>query len=359
MAVEKAEELANALAKKKPVEMVRVKGNEGLVSHSSTPSIGGAPKIHSSTPPSPSPHQTGKGKSHAQAPMTSKLADPGSFSIPCKIGELQIQNALCDLGAFASMIPLAMANELGFKDLKPTNLKLRFADGSTKLPLGLLEDVPIQVGEFLIPTDLVVIDVPQDDFTTLILGRPFLATGGARIDVRKGKLSFNIKGKTVEFCMPYALDEPMFDDVSSIERARESEIPTNSEKSVVETPIVKQAKVWKVKKSKETIEEPLKVAVNKEANHEHTPPFDHEKLTGNPKGKSKRSKKSKKRKTPTKLEWRVKQTPRQEWTEMLEIVEEMKSLLSIFATMLREKAKIEGTQRARGGSQGHRGGDPG
>ena len=88
-----------------------------------------------------------------------KLKDPGSFSIPCHIGALFIDKALCDLGASVSIIPLSACNRLNMGALKCSQITLQMADRSIKYPLGVLEDVPVRVGKFFIPVDFVVLDM--------------------------------------------------------------------------------------------------------------------------------------------------------------------------------------------------------
>ena len=57
--------------------------------------------------------------------------------------------------------------------------------------MGILEDVPIKGGDFYTPIDFVVLDMAEDSHTQIILGRPFLATAGCKIDVKEGNLTFN------------------------------------------------------------------------------------------------------------------------------------------------------------------------
>ncbi|KAG7599421.1 Retrotransposon gag domain [Arabidopsis suecica] len=120
-----------------------------------------------------------------------KLGDPGSFTLPCSLGSLAFSNCLCDLGAFKSLMPLSVAKRLGFSKYKPCNITLILADESIRFPHGLLEDLPIKIGNAEIPTDFIVLemDEPKDP---LILGRPFLATAGAVIDVKNGKIDLNL-----------------------------------------------------------------------------------------------------------------------------------------------------------------------
>ncbi|KAG7533173.1 Retrotransposon gag domain [Arabidopsis thaliana x Arabidopsis arenosa] len=120
-----------------------------------------------------------------------KLGDPGSFTLPCSLGTLAFSNCLCDLGAFKSLMPLSVAKRQGFSTYKPCNITLILADESIRFPHGLLEDLPIKIGNAEIPTDFIVLemDEPKDP---LILGRPFLATAGAVIDVKNGKIDLNL-----------------------------------------------------------------------------------------------------------------------------------------------------------------------
>ena len=121
-----------------------------------------------------------------QNKLPEKLKDPGSFSIPCALGNIQISKALCDLGASVSLIPLSICKKLQMGDPKPTSMSLQLADRSIKHPVGIIEDVPLKVGKLFIPVDFVVLDMEEDRQIPIILGRPFLATAGAIIDVKNG-----------------------------------------------------------------------------------------------------------------------------------------------------------------------------
>ncbi|XP_056688344.1 uncharacterized protein [Spinacia oleracea] len=134
-----------------------------------------------------------------QNKLPTKLKDPGSFSIPCAIGELFIDKALCDLGASVSVIPFSIFQRLNVGELKPTQVSLQLADRSVKLPLGKVEDVPMRIGKFFIPVDFVVLEMEEDPNVPIILGRPFLANAGAIIDVRGGRLSLSVGDEKIEF----------------------------------------------------------------------------------------------------------------------------------------------------------------
>ncbi|XP_074266941.1 uncharacterized protein LOC141590234 [Silene latifolia] len=144
--------------------------------------------------------------------LPQKLDDPGSFSIPCSIGGIYIQRALCDLEASVSLMPLSIFKRLQMMDQKPTRVSLQLADRSVKFPLGVVKDVPLAIGKLVIPCDFFVMDIPEDTQVPIILGRPCLATAGAMIDVRSGKLSLQVGEDKVEFELSKTMGGPSMSD---------------------------------------------------------------------------------------------------------------------------------------------------
>ena len=78
-------------------------------------------------------------------------------------------------------------------------MHLQLADSSVRYPEGIAEDVPVKVRDYFIPVDFVVLDMDIFKDTPLILGRPFLSTAGAQINVGAGEIRFNINGKEEMF----------------------------------------------------------------------------------------------------------------------------------------------------------------
>ncbi|XP_021751109.1 uncharacterized protein LOC110716789 [Chenopodium quinoa] len=109
-------------------------------------------------------------------------------------------------------------------ELLPTNISLQLADRSIKFPRGKVEDVPLRVGKFVIPVDFVVLDMDEDINIPIILGRPFLATSGALIDVKGAKISLKVGKEVLEFDLNKTMKYPcsnfdngmMVDTVDSI-----------------------------------------------------------------------------------------------------------------------------------------------
>ncbi|GKB08191.1 reverse transcriptase domain-containing protein [Tanacetum coccineum] len=114
--------------------------------------------------------------------LPSKEKDLGSFTIPCQVSNLRIDNALADLGASISLMPYTMYEKLGLGEPKPTRMSLELADRSIQYPRGIVENVLIKVEKFVLPIDFVILDMPENSRIPIILGRPFLATAQATID---------------------------------------------------------------------------------------------------------------------------------------------------------------------------------
>ena len=117
--------------------------------------------------------------------LVQKKEDPSAFTIPCTVRSLHFAKALCDLGASINIIPLSIYKKLGLGDPKPTAMRLLMADRTVKRPIGILHDVLVKVESFIFPGDFVILDCQVDFEVPIILGRPFLATGRALVDMEK------------------------------------------------------------------------------------------------------------------------------------------------------------------------------
>ncbi|GJW13992.1 reverse transcriptase domain-containing protein [Tanacetum coccineum] len=134
--------------------------------------------------------------------LPEKLEDPRKFLIPCGFSELEGCLALADLGASINLMPLSVWKKLMLPELIPTRMTLELTNWSVAYPVGIIEDVFVQVGKFTFPFDFVVADYDIDPRVPFILGRPFLRTARALVDVygeestlRVGdeKLTFNVE----------------------------------------------------------------------------------------------------------------------------------------------------------------------
>jgi hypothetical protein len=127
-----------------------------------------------------------------------KQKDPRFPTIPCSVGSFKFEKVLCDLGASVSVTPRDVFEKLCLP-LEPTGMCLELGENSIRYPLGIAEDVPMKVGHHFIPVDFVVLEMGEREKPPLILGRPFLKTVGATIDVVKREIMFDINGERSSF----------------------------------------------------------------------------------------------------------------------------------------------------------------
>nr|GEW38493.1 reverse transcriptase domain-containing protein [Tanacetum cinerariifolium] len=131
--------------------------------------------------------------------LPEKLGDPGKFLIPCDFPGMAECLALADLGASVNLMPFLVWKRLSLPDLTPTCMTLELADRSISRPVGVAEDVYVKVGSFHFLADFVVVDFDADPRVPLILGRSFLKTGRALIDVFEGELILRVGKEAITF----------------------------------------------------------------------------------------------------------------------------------------------------------------
>ncbi|GJY53958.1 reverse transcriptase domain-containing protein [Tanacetum coccineum] len=131
--------------------------------------------------------------------LLEKLGDPGKFLIPCNFPGMDVCHALADLGASINLMPLSFWKKLSLPELTPTRMTLELTDRSITHPKGPAEDIFVKVGNFHFPTDFVVVDFEADPRVPLILGRSFLRTSHALIDVYKGELVLRDGNEQITF----------------------------------------------------------------------------------------------------------------------------------------------------------------
>ena len=127
------------------------------------------------------------------------LKDPGSFTIPCAIGNAFFERALCDIGSSINLMTWSIFKKLKVGEARPTTVTLQLADRSLTHPRGIIEDVLVKVENFIFPDDFIILDMQEDKEVPIILGRLFLATGRAIIVVQKGELGLRFQEKEVTF----------------------------------------------------------------------------------------------------------------------------------------------------------------
>nr|GEZ09896.1 reverse transcriptase domain-containing protein [Tanacetum cinerariifolium] len=115
--------------------------------------------------------------------LPKKLGNPGKFLILCDFPGMAECLELADLGASINLMPFSMWKRLSLPDLTPMYMTLELADRLISHPVRVAEDVYVKVGSFQFPADFVVVGFDADPRVPLILGRSFLKTRRALIDV--------------------------------------------------------------------------------------------------------------------------------------------------------------------------------
>ncbi|GKA97260.1 reverse transcriptase domain-containing protein [Tanacetum coccineum] len=131
--------------------------------------------------------------------LPKKLGDPGRFLIPCEFSGINTCNALADLGASINLMPYSIWKDLSLPELTPTCMTLELADRSITEPIGIAKDVRLMVGKFQFLADFMVVDFEPDPRVPLILGRSFLKTSRALIDVYEGEITLRVGKEAITF----------------------------------------------------------------------------------------------------------------------------------------------------------------
>ena len=117
---------------------------------------------------------------------------------------------MLDLGASINVMPLSIYKTLSLGELKKDGCVIQLADKSNTYPLGLIEDVLVQVDKFVYPADFYVLDIPEsEDPSPILLGRPFMHTAKTKINVYTGVLNMDFDGEIIIFKLCDAIRYPL------------------------------------------------------------------------------------------------------------------------------------------------------
>jgi hypothetical protein len=122
-------------------------------------------------------------------------------------------NALCDLSASISVMPRKNYDMLGLPPLEKCYVDVHLSDIAKKKPLGRINDVIIMVNNNLVPVDFLVVDIECNASCPIILGRPFLRTVGAIIDMKEGTIRYQFPLKKGTEHFPRKRKELPFDSI--------------------------------------------------------------------------------------------------------------------------------------------------
>ncbi|CAN6691801.1 unnamed protein product [Malus baccata var. baccata] len=149
-----------------------------------------------------------------QRKLPHKCKDPGSFTIPCVIGNTQFEHAMLDLGASINVMPYSIYASMNFGELKNDGVIIQLADRSNAYPKGVLEDVLVQVNHLIFPADFYVLEMEDSAHSStlpILLGKPFMKTARTKIDVFMGMLTMEFDGDIIDFQISEAMRYPSDD----------------------------------------------------------------------------------------------------------------------------------------------------
>ncbi|GJX93879.1 reverse transcriptase domain-containing protein [Tanacetum coccineum] len=127
-----------------------------------------------------------------------QLEDPKNFLFVA-LQELDRTSALADSGASINLLPHSIYKQLGLGALTPTRMTLELANRSVTHPMGIAEDVVVRVDGFTFLADFVVVNFKPNPRVPIILGRPFLRTTKALIDLYEEKLTLRVGSDELVF----------------------------------------------------------------------------------------------------------------------------------------------------------------
>ncbi|KAM1027851.1 hypothetical protein ACFX2A_041560 [Malus domestica] len=146
-----------------------------------------------------------------QHKLPPKCKDPGSFTIPCVIGNTHFKSAMLDLGASINVMPYSIYASMNLGALKNDGVIIQLADRSNAYPKGVLEDVLVQVDHLIFPADFYVLEMDESDHAPslpILLGRPFMKTAQTKIDVAKGLVTMAFGGDMISFKISESIETP-------------------------------------------------------------------------------------------------------------------------------------------------------
>nr|GEV94582.1 reverse transcriptase domain-containing protein [Tanacetum cinerariifolium] len=134
-----------------------------------------------------------------------KLKDPRSFLIPCNFNKACSCNALANLDASINLMSYSLYTKLSLETIKPTKMSVILADRSFQYPVGIAENMLVEVGKFTFPVDFVILKMEEDNKVPLILGRAFLYTAYAVIRVKQKQLNLIVGTERMIFHIDFTM----------------------------------------------------------------------------------------------------------------------------------------------------------
>ncbi|GJR60599.1 reverse transcriptase domain-containing protein [Tanacetum coccineum] len=139
-----------------------------------------------------------------QNKVPAKLRDPKGFLIPCNFNKAFSYNALADLGASINLMLYSLYAKLSLETLKPTKMSVRLADRSFEYPVGIAENMLVEVGKFTYPADFVILEMEENSFSIDVIDEILEEDFDALLDEESVEVfmdDFSVFGSPFDHCL--------------------------------------------------------------------------------------------------------------------------------------------------------------
>nr|GEX36633.1 hypothetical protein [Tanacetum cinerariifolium] len=149
-------------------------------------------------PSIPFPHRLTKEKEEAQQRRLEEAS-------------IVTMNERC-LAVLLNKLPSKAKEPGSLEEPKPIRMSLELANRSIKYPRGIVENVLIKIDKFVLPIELIILDMWEDSRIPIIMERLFIATVRAMIDVFNRKITLRIGKEEVIFDVDQSIKRPPAED---------------------------------------------------------------------------------------------------------------------------------------------------
>lgn len=144
--------------------------------------------------------------------LSKKMGDPSSLTLPCQFRKLATSYVLADSGSIVNLMLYSFFKNLNLSELRPIRMTIHIENKTVTFPRGICEDLLVKVDKFVFHVDFTVLDMEEDRQVPLILGRPYLNTACAIVDIRETKLTLRVGEYSVTFGVDRAMKHSRFSD---------------------------------------------------------------------------------------------------------------------------------------------------
>ncbi|XP_023758745.1 uncharacterized protein LOC111907178 [Lactuca sativa] len=136
----------------------------------------------------------------------------GSLTLPSQFGNLSTIHALSDLGASVNLKPYSFFKKLDLPEPRPIRMEIHLANKTMTFPRGICEHLLVRVDIFVFPAEFIILDMEADPQVPIILGKPFLNTTSAILNMQDSKLNLRVGDESVTFGFDQAMNHARYSD---------------------------------------------------------------------------------------------------------------------------------------------------